>query len=209
MNLDKSWKFAGAPSSAMNRLYDWLRMRLNNRLVRFLRKNALGGSNNVVLECGSGSASGASLLARRGEVKKSVALDLDLEALRECRRRDPNLPVVLGDIHALPFAEDTFDLVWNNSTIEHLPYPALAVMEMARVCKPAGKVFIGVPYRFGPLGFQPIIKSTRAGIWIGPVFSRQELFKMMQQAGLYPRKVLRFFFRFFIGAVANRPEAMT
>lgn len=133
-----------------------------------------------------------------------MALDIDIEALAEARRRDPALVAVVGDLHHLPFRSDGFDLVWNSSTVEHLPERERAIAEMARVAKPGGFVFVGVPFRGGPLGVQRWMADTPAGVWIGPVFSREELAALLRAGNLKPQATLIFFLRFFVGTLARK-----
>lgn len=47
---------------------------------------------------------------------------------------------ILGDAHALPFADNSFEFVLSVSTFEHLKMPYVAVQEMARVLKKGGKL---------------------------------------------------------------------
>jgi len=47
-----------------------------------------------------------------------------------------------ADLQALPFADDTFDVVVANHMLYHLPDPAAGVGELARVANPAGRVIV-------------------------------------------------------------------
>lgn len=213
----RSWIFFGSPNSAINRLYDWLRRGLNARLVRFLHEQlhctklpspSVGVTEPVrTLEAGCGTAYASTLLAQSPGVDASVCLDIDEDALREAKRRDPSLPAVVGDLTQMPFAEGAFSLVFNSSTVEHLPDPSIAVAEMNRVCHADGHVFVGVPYRYGPLGFQPLIGRTKLGEWLGPVFSRASLERMLKEQGIKPIRHLRYFLRFFTGSVGTKQQA--
>lgn len=209
----RSWEFLGPRGSWGERLYERLRRALNARLVDQLlartNRNATATPSQPpglrALEAGSGTGYASSLLARRDEVGLSVCLDIDEDALREARRRDPSLPVVVGDMLRMPFADDAFDLVFSNSTVEHLDDPGLAVAEMRRTCRTHGTVFIGVPYRFGPLAFQPLIARTSLGIWLGRVFSVRGLQELMRRAGLAPCHSIRYFLRVFVGVMSVKP----
>jgi SAM-dependent methyltransferase len=200
----KTWSFIGGPGSPFYLLFEWLREQNNRCLVRYLLAQSDLPSGSRVLEAGSGPGFATSLFARSERVALAVAVDIDLDALRQCKKRDPAIPAVMADICALPFAAGRFDLVWNSSTIEEFDSPEVAVGEMKRVVCPAGHVFVGVPYRSGPLGFQRWIKNTNVGIWIGHVFGRNELELLGKQSGLHPVKVNYYFFRFFIGMLARR-----
>ena len=63
------------------------------------------------------------MLARAGDALKAAGLAVSL-------RR--------ADVRALPFADDTFDMVLAGHVLEHLPDPPAALAEMARVLKPGG-----------------------------------------------------------------------
>jgi SAM-dependent methyltransferase len=199
----KAWQL-GAPGTIAYRLYDGLRSRLNQRLVQYLLTEGLRGDKNIVLEAGSGPAFASSILARDPRVELSVAVDIDLEALKEARRRDPSLALVAADLLRLPFRDRSVDLCWNSSTIEHLDNPQEAPLEMARITRQDGTVFVGVPNLYGPLGFQRRIEGTGVGVWIGRTYSYAELKDMMTTAGLKPRDRIFYFFRFFVGLLAEK-----
>jgi SAM-dependent methyltransferase len=48
----------------------------------------------------------------------------------------------LGDIHDLPFRDNSFDAVVNIQVLEHVKEPRVAVAEMARVLKPGGQLLL-------------------------------------------------------------------
>lgn len=50
--------------------------------------------------------------------------------------------VITGDVRAMPFAAERFDMVWCRLVLGHLPNPLAAYLEMARVCAPGGYVFV-------------------------------------------------------------------
>jgi SAM-dependent methyltransferase len=47
-----------------------------------------------------------------------------------------------GDANALPFLDDSFDVVVCRSSLHHFPDPRRAVAEMARVCRSDGRVVV-------------------------------------------------------------------
>ncbi len=57
-------------------------------------------------------------------------------------------PDIIGDIHALPLANDSVDAVICIAVLEHVEEPQQAVREMYRVLKPGGYCFIYVPFLF-------------------------------------------------------------
>ena len=206
MTLTSSWQCLGGPGTWTYRWFDAERQRLNRRLVRTLVRHAGLPLQARVLEAGSGPGYASSLFARQSGVALSVAADLDPSALQEARRRDPLLPTAAADLYQLPFTDGAFDLVWNSSTLEHLAAPAEALREMARVTKPGGCIFVGVPYRFGPFGFQPWIHATPLGVWIGSVFDKDALARLVREAGLAPATVMTYYGRSFLGMLARKPR---
>lgn len=57
-------------------------------------------------------------------------------------------PDVVGDIHALPFEDDSLDAIVCLSVLEHVEDPMLACREMLRVLKSGGTLFLYVPFLF-------------------------------------------------------------
>ncbi|MBS1848400.1 MAG: methyltransferase domain-containing protein [Actinobacteria bacterium] len=51
-----------------------------------------------------------------------------------------NVDFVVGDVHALEFDDDTFDVVHAHQVLQHVADPVRALREMRRVCKPGGIV---------------------------------------------------------------------
>lgn len=52
----------------------------------------------------------------------------------------PTLHFVTGDAYALPFDDDTFDIVHAHQTLQHVADPVAVLREMRRVAKPGGVV---------------------------------------------------------------------
>jgi len=199
----KAWQL-GAPGTVAYRFYDRLRERLNRKLVKFLLGKAITRDDCRILEAGSGPAFASSIFGMESRVCLSIAVDIDIEALHEARRRDQAVALVVADVQRLPFRKGSIDLCWNSSTIEHLENPVQALDEMKIVTKPGGMVFVGVPNAYGPLGFQRLISDTSVGIWIGKTFSRKELTEMLSDTGLQPLHAIFYFFRFFVGVLARK-----
>lgn len=57
-------------------------------------------------------------------------------------------PDLVGDIHALPFANNSIDAIICISVLEHVENPTKAFEEMYRVLKPGGYCFIYVPFLY-------------------------------------------------------------
>jgi SAM-dependent methyltransferase len=198
-----SWQF-GETGSLLYRTFDSLRRRLDRNLVRFLVGNLSQGKDKVLMEAGSGPAYASSLFANVPGVRLSIALDIDPAVLVEARRRDRTIPAVIADLYKLPFKSSSFDLIWNSSTMEHLEDPLPALLEISRLLKQDGHIFIGVPSLHGPLALQKLIPHTSVGIWIGKVFDHEALKNLLQSAGFCENASLKYFLNFFIGVFGEK-----
>lgn len=201
----KAWQL-GDPSGSLYSFYDLLRRRLNHKLVNYLLNTGISENSTVVLEAGSGPAFATSIFSCDSRVALAVAIDIDMEALKQARLRDECLNVVVADLENLPFLSDSIGLVWNSSTLEHLPTPHRALSEMTRVARTGGNVFVGVPNVYGPLGFQKFLPRSSIGIWIGTTFHRSELYNLMKSMNLEPEDSIYYFFRFFVGVLARKVQ---
>lgn len=183
-------------------ILDLLRKIMNLQLRRYLNKQLTSGS--TTLEPGGGSAYVSALLAEKG--MNSYALDYTSQPLRLAQQFGSKAVLVQGDMFNMPFSEATFDLTFNNSTLEHLPNPLDALKEMARVTKPGKYVFVGVPFTYGPLSAYKLKKSSFKGAWDGTTYDRKGLKKLFQEAGLEIVGSRTFFFRCFIGVLGRKLE---
>jgi ubiquinone/menaquinone biosynthesis C-methylase UbiE len=98
-----------------------------------------------VLDAGCGSGSMTRLLAREVTSGRAVGVDVNpsyLEAARTFAEEEglTNLSFEEGDIFNLPFADDSFDLVWSKYVLQWVNQPVDAVAEFKRVTKPGGVV---------------------------------------------------------------------
>jgi SAM-dependent methyltransferase len=59
---------------------------------------------------------------------------------------------IAGDGYALPFDDDTFDLVFSSNVLEHVEDPARFIDESVRVAKPGGIVYVSFTAWFSPWG---------------------------------------------------------
>ena len=96
-----------------------------------------------VLEAGCGEGYGADLLAR--SAAGVVALDYDEYATGHARSAYPDVPVVRGNLVALPLADRSVDAVVSLQTIEHLWDQPTFVAECVRVLRPGGLLVISTP----------------------------------------------------------------
>jgi ubiquinone/menaquinone biosynthesis C-methylase UbiE len=90
-----------------------------------------------------GTGAGAFALALAPLVREVVGIDVVPELLAEARKRAPaNAEFVEGDAAALPFEDDSFDLVTTGRTLHHVQRPEVIVAEATRVLRPRGTMLV-------------------------------------------------------------------
>ncbi len=87
----------------------------------------------MLLEWLVGQSAGAETLLEVDH--RVVGLDRSPAMLAESHRRHPELPVVLGDGHTLPFRDGAVDVTVFVTTLEFLERPAVALRESVRVSR--------------------------------------------------------------------------
>lgn len=99
-----------------------------------------------VLEIGTGTGPTLRLLANNDRVTSFTGVDLSNGMLDQARNHAGGLPFPVElqrmDAGRLDFADASFDVVTTSLMLCTVPDPALALREMARVCKPDGLVVL-------------------------------------------------------------------
>lgn len=99
----------------------------------------------IALDVACGAAHVSEEIAPR--VRQVVGIDLtrallDLAAHRLGTAGIENVLLQEGNAESLPFVNGSFDLVVCKAALHHFPDPAVQVGEMARVCRPGGRVVV-------------------------------------------------------------------
>ncbi|RKY32894.1 MAG: hypothetical protein DRP68_03330 [Candidatus Omnitrophota bacterium] len=91
-----------------------------------------------------------------------------------------NLDVV-GDVLYLPFKDNSFDSVIITEVLEHIFSPATVILEVKRVLRPKGYLYISVPMTWG-LHYEP------NDFWR---FTKYSLFKLVSEGGMNVISIIR------------------
>jgi ubiquinone/menaquinone biosynthesis C-methylase UbiE len=165
---------------------------------------AAAAAGQRVLDVGCGPGALARHLARQGCAVVGVDADPAMVArAEELAAGLPGAEFRQGSVLALPFADGEFDLVTATNVVFLLPEPAAGLREMARVCKPGGRVAMLNPAArlseatarayAAEAGLNEVdtISLTNWGrVAQGhPRFTRAELKSMLQMAGLKQARV--------------------
>ncbi|TMR33579.1 methyltransferase domain-containing protein [Actinomadura geliboluensis] len=119
-------------------------------LVDHLR---LGAS---VLDVGCGPGTITAGLAERVAPGRVAATDSAEAALDEARKNAAlaNVEFAVADVHALPYAAGTFDVVHAHQVLQHVADPVQALREMRRVTRPGG-IVAARDADFGTMAWHP------------------------------------------------------
>lgn len=105
--------------------------------------------NDRILDIGCGPGSITIDLARYVPEGSITGIDIEssrpaLEAAQKHAEKDgrTNVSFQVGDIAALNFADESFDIVHVHQVIQHVPDPIRALKEMRRVCRVGGLIAI-------------------------------------------------------------------
>lgn len=98
-----------------------------------------------VLDVGCGSGAMTRLLAKAASNGMATGVDIRAQYLDFARRKAAeegigNIEFVPGDATALPYDDDTFDLVWMKYLLQWLAEPEAAIAESKRVTRSGGSV---------------------------------------------------------------------
>ncbi len=106
------------------------------------------------LEIGAGTGYFSLNLLQAGVVRAAVCSDISPGMMETCAsnasRLGLDVETVVTDAEALPFEDESFDLVLGHAVLHHLPDLDQAFREFSRVLRPGGTVyFAGEPSRIG------------------------------------------------------------
>lgn len=111
--------------------------------VRRLRQRLLRQASGKVLEVAVGTGKNLRYYPQGCRI---TAVDVSREMLRVAQKRAASLSVDVSFLSAdgenLPFPDKSFDTVVSSLTTCTFPNPVLALQEMARVCRPVGRILL-------------------------------------------------------------------
>lgn len=154
--------------------------------------------NTIVMEVGAATARDSVVLAENGAV--AIGLDYSHEALRLAReaaqRAGVQLLLVCGDALALPFKNNSIDIVFHQGVLEHFRDPLPFLRENVRVIKEEGKVLVDVPQT---IHIYTLIKKILISMnaWFAgweTQFTPGGLSRVLRKTGLEPEGIYGRFF---------------
>ena len=125
--------------------------------------DAAGVGDGVrVLDAGCGGG-GASVLAE-GRGATVSGLDASAPLIDIARVRVPGGDFRVGDLEALPFADDSFDAVIAANSIQYAEDRVAALRELARVSAPEARIAVGLFGRSDKVDFRVVFDAFRESL---------------------------------------------
>jgi ArsR family transcriptional regulator len=128
------------------------------------------------LGCGTGqvSATLAPFVGRVVAVDSSAAM---LQAAKKRLQRFDNIDLRRGELEALPIDDERLDAATLMLVLHHVPDPARALAEVARVVKPGGRVIVAdmLPHD------RDNYRQQMGHVWLG--FSGEQMTAMLADSG--------------------------
>ena len=123
-----------------------------------------------ILEIGTSAGTNLRMLRDLG-FENVIGLDFNDEAIRFCAEKGFGV-VQKGDITAIPFSDNSFELVVATDIVEHVDDDARALSEIARVLKPGAAALLTVPAFPSLWGFQDEISLHKRRYRMSPLRER-------------------------------------
>ena len=168
------------------------------RVIRDLEVDGLANPEHSarlnILDVGCGTGANLEMLSEFGKTK---GVDVSTEALSFCCQRGLD-NVKLGAAEALPFADQSFDLITGLDVVEHLDDDLAGLREMVRVLHPGGRAVLFVPAFMFLWGVQDDISHHRRRYTI------DQLTRVAREAGFEVERASYVNITFFAPILAGR-----
>jgi SAM-dependent methyltransferase len=121
------------------------RWRTAQNSAGYLLPRLRAGDRVLDIGCGPGTITAdLAALVSPGRVTALEVTEaaLDLARVEIAARGLHTVDFAVGDVHALKFADDSFDVVHAHQVLQHVGHPVTALREMRRVCRPGGIIAV-------------------------------------------------------------------
>ncbi|WP_350274857.1 methyltransferase domain-containing protein [Kribbella sp. HUAS MG21] len=141
-----SFRVAHAAEQSLEQQVFILDVQAKRPAVRTLKSWALDqlapAAGETAVDVGSGTGEDVVAFARRGARAIGVEPSPALRAEAVRRAADAEVEYVEGHAEALPFEDESVDVLRSERVLQHVDDPAAVVREMARVLRPGGRIVL-------------------------------------------------------------------
>lgn len=149
---------------------------LEHRLI-FQLAGPLQGHSVLDVGCGDGTLA---LICAQAGAARVQGCEPDPRMIARARMRvvesGPHIDLTVAQAEALPFADDSFDVVFCITVLAFVPDAGKAVREMARVLRPGGRIVLG---DLGKWSLWAARRRVRG--WLGAALWRTARFRTAKQ----------------------------
>lgn len=113
---------------------------------QIMKKIAQPKQGEKALDLGCGTGIYSLWLSEQGVYVTGIDISSEMlkKAKSKAENKNQNIEFIKGDVHSLPFPDQTFDLIISNIVLEFVDSPKKVISEGLRVLKPGGRLVIGM-----------------------------------------------------------------
>lgn len=171
----------------------WLRL-----VQRRVLNNIVFDTNSRILDIGCGPGYGLSFF-KKHNIKNLAGIDISPKMIARAKKRFGNTAILkVASVERIPFPKGTFDVVTNTEAFHHFPNPQKSVLEMYRVLKPNGKLYLADINFFSEF-IHRLFKKLEPGHV--KIYSKEEFSRLLTNAGfkVIKQKRIAFFIILTVG----------
>lgn len=150
------------------------------KLYPYMLEEIIHMYGDNILDLGCGTAELMSQIISEDSSRHLTGIDLSEEMLKIARNKlGKKATFILDDAENLPFADQSFDIVYCNDSFHHYPHPQLVLMEIYRVLKPEGTFLIGDCYQIGMTRWIMNLFMNFSSEGDVKIYSKKEMYRLM------------------------------
>lgn len=139
-NVPADWYEHSVKHNLFQRFWHWRRFENVKKYISDV--------DGEILDIGCCDGYFTHFILRNSKSKHIIGIDVLDHAISYAQKRykkEKKLTFQLGEAHALPFKDKTFDHIFCLEALEHVEDPLIVLNEMKRVLKPKGMIHILIP----------------------------------------------------------------
>ena len=144
-NINPKWYLQEQPEHETSRWRHHLKKRkiyVETIIDKYLEENNVKKAENI-LDLGCGDGNNLSFLSKYG--KKLFGSDYNFTRLKRAKYKHLSANLFLADINNYPVSDNSFDIIFFNHVLEHIPNDNKALEVVYKILKPGGLLILGIP----------------------------------------------------------------
>jgi len=167
-----------------DRISSWFR-----HVHQIMLKHIELASHKAILDVGCGTGNALILMSEQNQQAKYYGIDLSSQMIEVAKHKTKDLPQFefkAADSAAIPYGDNSFDLVISSNSFHHYPHPVKVLKEIKRVLSGGGMFFLEDACRdvFFPIWLQNIYRKAFEKGHIN-YYTTGEILDMLKIAGFF------------------------